>query len=710
MYTLDSLSIRCTTFPDARAKRKQEHALTWGKLREQLAAPEVKPTKEDCELIKVATFGDTRTAAGCFRHNANVTTVFGIEGDHDAGLVSPVAAAAMLKTAGVEALVVTTASHTADHPRWRVFAPLSAPCTPSERRLLCGLLNDALGGILASESFTLSQSYYYGRVEGVPFEAHHISGRPIDEFDIVLSPVYAQATPKVIADSAREAANDFDPLEAKQPQGATFGEMATLLDKLDPGMSRALWLRVLAGIHQETGGSEAGCVLVLEWSARGANFDSEQDVRARWNSFKRDTRPNAVTLSTVRMMAKAAETARQAPTRAERTPTFQVIDANEYCERPAPDWLIKGVIPRRGVGLAYGASQSGKSFLVGDIAGAIAAGNPWRGRKTRSGKVVTVVAEGAAAYSRRLQAHRNHHGALPSGVLGVASNAPNLQRDEDIEAIANAVKAFGGAQLVVIDTLAASTAGADENSAQDMGAVMARCGQLEELLQAPVLLIHHSGKDATKGARGSSAIRAALDFEIEVLRDGDSRQARITKMRDGEDGAVFPFRLLVVAVGTDDDGDQITSCVVEHLNTAPQVVVREPKGRLERVVYTAARDMLPELCVGAVDDLIAEVIRREPRSEDKKRDRRREYITRAVGSLAEAGLIHVDGLEVSMPHASSMPHEAREEKRQATDLMPHMPHTPIGVRHEASDAVTEKGKKTAPHVARGKAAQNGMAR
>jgi hypothetical protein len=120
------------------------------------------------------------------------------------------------------------------------------------------------------------------------------------------------------------------------------------------------------------------------------------------------------------------------------------------------------------------------------------------------------------------------------------SNDSTLLRD--------AILAAGGADVVIIDTVHASMAGGEENSAKDMGVVLGHCRAIQEATGGLVVLIHHSGKDSERGARGSSAIRAAMDTEIEVMRnEGDQRTARITKQRDGEDGitvATFELRPL----------------------------------------------------------------------------------------------------------------------------------------------------------------------
>src|SRR5690606_4199267 len=108
-------------------------------------------------------------------------TIYGIEGDYDAGTVQPAEAAKQLERAGIQALIYTTPSHRPDASRWRVLCPLSRPIPAIERHALVARLNGALGGILARESFTASQAFYVGAVQGgEPVRCWGVAGGTID--------------------------------------------------------------------------------------------------------------------------------------------------------------------------------------------------------------------------------------------------------------------------------------------------------------------------------------------------------------------------------------------------------------------------------------------------------------------------------------------------------------------------------------------------
>lgn len=161
----------------------------WSDLCTYLQNPPEFPTKGACPLLKLAAFGDARTLKGSLRHDANVTAIYGIEGDHDASTMSPEEAVLLLQQAGVEALIYTSPSHTLAAPRWRVLAPTSQPHAPAAHRELVGRLNAVLRSAFSSESFALSQAYYYGRVSGAPYVAYRSHGACIDQAQ-GLAPVF----------------------------------------------------------------------------------------------------------------------------------------------------------------------------------------------------------------------------------------------------------------------------------------------------------------------------------------------------------------------------------------------------------------------------------------------------------------------------------------------------------------------------------------
>jgi hypothetical protein len=131
--------------------------------------------------------------------------------------------------------------------------------------------------------------------------------------------------------------------------------------------------------------------------------------------------------------------------------------------------------------------------------------------------------------------------------------------------------------------------GGDENSAQDMGRAVAVGDRLRDRFNAATLIVHHAGKDATKGSRGSSALLGAADVFIRVEVESGEHVATVEWSRDGESGQRYGFRLPVVELGTDQDGDPVTTCVVEPCVAASP---SKPKATRRDVALDALREAI----------------------------------------------------------------------------------------------------------------------
>lgn len=172
--------IRLTYWQDVNGFEKKDVTLTWPDFCEKVKNLPRQQNKEKSPLIKLATFGDSRTGKGCLRHDANVQEIYGVEGDLDSGEISFDDTLARLEQANIRAMVVTTHSHTPDKPRLRILAPLSGANSPLSRRVLVARLNGVLGGHLASESFNLSQSFFIGGRPGGEYRAECTFDDPED--------------------------------------------------------------------------------------------------------------------------------------------------------------------------------------------------------------------------------------------------------------------------------------------------------------------------------------------------------------------------------------------------------------------------------------------------------------------------------------------------------------------------------------------------
>jgi hypothetical protein len=323
---------------------------------------------------------------------------------------------------------------------------------------------------------------------------------------------------------------------------------------------------------------------------------------------------------------------------------FKLLTVREFLDRPRPGWVIKGLMPQADLGVVYGASGAGKSFIMLELVMAIVRGIPWRGLRVRQGKVVYICAEGAGGFRNRVEAYCQHHGidggALPLLILDAV---PNLLDVKQVKALAETIEQEPDVALIVCDTFAQMTPGANENAGEDMGLAIGHIRHVGRKVGAVTVLVHHSGKDAAKGARGWSGIRAAADFEMEVTRDGENRTLNTTKQKDADDQASWGFRLQEMIIAIDDDGDDVKSAVVVENDVHVEAGVRGgSRVGAAKVKFgpweQAVLDTYQELAVGG-DVLRTEIVLRAADKMDKPESIkiRRATALRALKKLCDRG-------------------------------------------------------------------------
>ncbi|MEL6280677.1 MAG: AAA family ATPase, partial [Pseudomonadota bacterium] len=255
-------------------------------------------------------------------------------------------------------------------------------------------------------------------------------------------------------------------------------------------------------------------------------------------------------------------------------PDIERFDDIEPCLESR--YLVKAVLDQNSMSVVYGSSTAGKSFFVLDLCFHIATGRRWRERRVTQAGVLFLAAEGGNGIRNRVVALRRHHQI--SGIpFAIRRGGLDLFRGvADIQGVIGRInhltkewiEAFGvPCGLVVIDTVSRVLAGGDENSAVDMPLFVRNMDSIREATGANTLLVHHSGKDQAKGARGHSSLRAATDTEIEVIADDVDgrllRSAHVQKQKEHPGGETWNFDLLQVPIGVDGDGDEVNAAVVQ---------------------------------------------------------------------------------------------------------------------------------------------------
>lgn len=271
---------------------------------------------------------------------------------------------------------------------------------------------------------------------------------------------------------------------------------------------------------------------------------------------------------------------------------------------PELEWLVKGIVTRGDVSIMYGNWGAGKSFLAVDMGMAIARGSSWFGRRTAVGSgelVVYQAGEGALGVKNRLRAYRQHHHIMEPLPFALLSQRVNFfVSDKDALALIEEIKSlqvfYGGrCAMLILDTFAAMSPGADENSGRDVGPVLERCRKIANTLGCHVMIIDHVNK-AGEALRGWSGKEGNVDTSIRVEenldeiieqpgdRDGTPiprtvRRWKLVKQKDQMRGAEGKFTLHAINLEQDKDGDWQTSAIVGALDAQEEA---ESKGAVTR--------------------------------------------------------------------------------------------------------------------------------
>lgn len=232
-------------------------------------------------------------------------------------------------------------------------------------------------------------------------------------------------------------------------------------------------------------------------------------------------------------------------------------------------WLVEDYIEQDSLALVFGAPGGGKSFVTVDLACCVATGTPWHGHAVDKGAVFYIAGEGHNGLARRFAAWQQHNGvALKEAQLYKSKRAISVFNEQSAQDLYQAVKDIAEAsgespKLVILDTVARNFGDGDENSTQDMGTFVENIDKfVREPFGCNVLLVHHSGHNMER-ARGSSALKAALDAEYQVVNDAGLITLSATKMKDAEPPTDMAFRFKHVDLG-EIDGVEIGSVVLEQ--------------------------------------------------------------------------------------------------------------------------------------------------
>lgn len=257
-------------------------------------------------------------------------------------------------------------------------------------------------------------------------------------------------------------------------------------------------------------------------------------------------------------------------------PEFKLKPISEALQPPPPmRWLLQDYLPPETLCMMFGASASGKSLIALDVSACIATGRSWNGLSTTQGGVVYLAGEGHYGIGKRLMAWAINHDCvegLENAPMAISERGASLIDDNGMDDVIEAINEFEAnfetPALIVIDTLNRNLGVGDENSARDMAKLVANLDFLRRNYSATILLVHHTGKKDGNSARGSSALRAAMDIELKVEEKSGERILSMTKMKDYPEVKNQAFQLKPVELPwAMEDGSYEKSVVLEHVGT-----------------------------------------------------------------------------------------------------------------------------------------------
>jgi AAA domain len=271
-------------------------------------------------------------------------------------------------------------------------------------------------------------------------------------------------------------------------------------------------------------------------------------------------------------------------------PLIRLIPFNEIKLGTQRRDLVKRLIPRVGITVIWGAPKCGKSFWLLDCLMHVALGWEYRSRRVNQGPVIYCSFEGQSGLEARVEAFRLHKLESHTGDVPFYLQPLNLNLVKDHQALIAAIRLQLGSikpVAIALDTLNRSLQGS-ESSDEDMSAYVKAADAIREAFECAVVIVHHCGHGGDR-PRGHSALIGALDAQIKVSRDATDRViVEVELAKDGPQGDQVISLLESVVVGVDEDGEEITSCIVRSCEGVPAAERKPTETKLstnQRVMF-----------------------------------------------------------------------------------------------------------------------------
>ncbi len=237
------------------------------------------------------------------------------------------------------------------------------------------------------------------------------------------------------------------------------------------------------------------------------------------------------------------------------------------------DMVIEGMLPLGSLACMFGPPAGGKSFVALDMAFCVSQGIQWNGLQVDQGAAIYIAGEGIAGIAKRIKALSVKYECNDPGQFYLSSGSIDLAESKSVQELLDQLTGKVEIKLIIIDTLHRNFSG-DENSARDMATLVKHADKLKDQTGATIVVVHHSGKANKGDARGSSALKAALDVEIKVSKSKGIITLKSTKMKDLEPFSPMHFKLNPITLDElDKQGKQVSTAILEPTDK-PSFVVR----------------------------------------------------------------------------------------------------------------------------------------
>ncbi len=318
-----------------------------------------------------------------------------------------------------------------------------------------------------------------------------------------------------------------------------------------------------------------------------------------------------------------------------------------------PDWLIKGILERGSMNLLFGESGAGKSLFAMDWAFCAANGKDWHNHKVKEElKTLYILGEGFRGASMRFKALSQKYSLTPKNIRLSRRSINLLDNKEADEVIKIVTELDFIPDIIIIDTLHRNMVG-DENSSEDMAMYFKSIELLARRLNSAIVTVHHSGHGDKGRSRGSSSIKAAMDAEFCVTKNGDGITFSCTKSKDFGFGTDMGFVIKEVELEgevfyDEDDDKQITSVYLHYMGVATKEKTLSKKlqkamDSLVLALETIGKER-PELSILGSGQVIVSLSEWKPFfNEHKELAERRQNFSECRKELLKQELIAIDG-------------------------------------------------------------------